>query len=98
MYSNRKKLIEESIGTDNKKVDRLQKNNKQKLINNSILPYANLTSMYNFRPAKKSIQIGVVTPICLFGEEEYFDRRPRDTSAVCSSLEVEYYEISIKKL
>lgn len=51
-----------------------------------MLPYANLTTMYNFRPMKKTIEIGVVTPFSLFGEEEYSLRKTRDTNAMCSSL------------
>ena len=35
-----------------------------------ILPFANLTSLYNYRPMKKLIEIGVVSSFGLFGEEE----------------------------
>lgn len=63
-----------------------------------MLPYANLTSMYNYRPMKKMIEIGVVTPPSLFGEEEYFEKKRRDTNAICYSLNTEYYEINIGKI
>lgn len=32
-----------------------------------VLPYANLTGLYNFRPVNKLIEIGVLSPVCLFG-------------------------------
>jgi hypothetical protein len=51
-----------------------------------MLPYANLTTMYNFRPMKKMIEIGVVTPFSLFGDEEFGVKKQRDTNAICSSL------------
>ena len=54
--------------------------------------------MYNFKPARKNIDIGTVHPFCLFGEEEYLKANPRHTNAQIASIEAEYYEISIKKL
>lgn len=44
------------------------------------------------------IEIGVVTPFSLFGEEEYCEKKARDTNAMCFSLSSEYYEISVRKL
>ena len=59
-----------------------------KKIKKSILPYADLSKMYNFQPNKKVIDIGVVNPFCLFGEEEYLMEHARDTNAQCNSIEV----------
>ena len=69
----------------------------EKKVKNSVLPYADLSKMYGFRPSKKLIDIGVMTPFCIFGEEEYLMGKKRDTNAQCHSIDVEYYELSIKK-
>lgn len=34
----------------------------------AILPYADLTTLYNYRPMKKTLDIGVLSPFCIFGE------------------------------
>ena len=68
------------------------------IIKKSVLPYANLSKMYNFQPNKKIVDIGVVTPFCMFGEEEYLNVHERDTNAQCISIDCEYYELNIRKL
>jgi len=35
----------------------------------SVLPFADLKTLYNFRPMRKAIQIGVLSSFGLFGEE-----------------------------
>lgn len=35
-----------------------------------VLPFANLTTLYNYRPVKKSIEMGLISSFGLFGEEE----------------------------
>lgn len=39
----------------------------ERKLQKSVLPYANLKNMYNYRPMKKNIEIGLINPICLFG-------------------------------
>lgn len=42
-----------------------------------VLPFANFTTLYNYRPIKKNIEIGVISSFGLFGEEEVVFKRPR---------------------
>lgn len=63
-----------------------------------MLPFANFTTLYNYRPIKKSIEIGVISSFGLFGEEEIVFQTPRETTAVVDCLEVAYFEIDFKKI
>jgi len=48
--------------------DKLGKRRNQKG-NEDILPFANFTTLYNYRPIKKMVEIGVISSFGLFGEE-----------------------------
>lgn len=63
-----------------------------------MLPYADLRNLYNYQPKKKNIEIGILSPFCLFGEEEHLEKKNRETDAICSSLEVVYYEINLRRI
>lgn len=63
-----------------------------------MLPYADLRTLYNYQPKKKTLDIGLLSPFCIFGEEEYLGKKERETNAFCSSTEVIYYEIPFKKI
>lgn len=67
LYGDRRKLVEESLIENRREVDKVERIFIDKKVKKSMLPYANLTSMYNYRPLKKLIEIGVVTPPTLFG-------------------------------
>lgn len=70
----------------------------ERKIKRSILPYANLKNMYNYQPVQKNIEIAVMTNFCFFGEEEFLQNKRREASAICSSLDCDYYVMKIKKI
>jgi hypothetical protein len=49
----------------------MERNNKYEVIKNTVHPYISHPPLFNFnlKPLKKSLEIGIVTPVCLFGEE-----------------------------
>lgn len=47
---------------------------------------------------KKDIEICRMEAFCMFGEEEMIERKPRDTTATCNSIQVTYYEITLKRI
>jgi hypothetical protein len=49
--------------------------------------------LYNFKPVKKVVEIGIINPFCIFGEEEMIENKRRDTTVRCTSLNAIYYEI-----
>lgn len=63
-----------------------------------VLPFANLTQLYNYRPVRKEIDIAVLSSFGLLGEEELIYRTPRETTAQIASLEASYYQIEFKKV
>ena len=63
-----------------------------------ILPFANLSAVYNYKPRSKLVELGVLSDEGIFGEEEYFSGSERQVNAQVSSLEATYYEISLKEL
>ena len=95
LYTNRVKLLIEEKEDSKKNSPQKETERKQE---EALLPYADLRQLYNYQPKTKAIEIGILSAFCLFGEEENFEKKNRETDAVCSSLEVLYYEISLKKV
>ena len=65
LYVNRVKLLgnlEDSPRRMNKSL-----NNPHNI--EGILPYADLRTLYNYQPRKKNIDLGILSPFCLFGGE-----------------------------
>lgn len=55
LYLNRKKLVEESLTSKGRETDKVEKIFIDRKVKKSMLPYANLSSMYNYRPMKKNL-------------------------------------------
>jgi hypothetical protein len=58
-----------------------------------VLRFADLTTLYNYRPLKKDINIGIISSFGLFGEEELVFRTTRQTTAQVSGIEASYYQL-----
>lgn len=54
--------------------------------------------MFNYKPKKKLVELGLVSDFGIFGEEEYYSKTKRQVNALISSQEATYYEINLKKL
>jgi hypothetical protein len=63
-----------------------------------VLPFANLTALYNYRPVKKTIDMGLISSFGLFGEEEVIFKTKRETTVQVSSIDAAYYQIEFKKV
>jgi hypothetical protein len=63
-----------------------------------LLPFANLTALYNYRPTRKTIDMGLLSSFGLFGEEEVVFRTRRETTVQVQSIEACYYQIEFKKV
>ena len=74
-------------------IDRRKLMNKREIYNKEYLPYANLEKVYNYRPISKVIELGILTPFCIFGEEELSELKRRETTVRCSSLHAFYYSL-----
>lgn len=59
-YVDRRKLI---FTKPNRSVSQSFKEEKD----SNVLPFANLTTLYNFKPQKKEIELGLITSFGLFG-------------------------------
>lgn len=62
------------------------------------MPFANLTTLYNYRPTKKIIDMGLISSYGLFGEEEVIIKIKRETTVQVQSIEASYYQIEFKKV
>lgn len=62
LYADRRRLMQQHKGLKNVVSKSFKKDE------DDILPYANLTSLYNYRPVKKSIDMGLISSFGLFGE------------------------------
>ena len=94
MYIDRRKLVDQ-IHKDDKKYRTTRSLKKE---NDDVLPFANFTTLYNYRPMKKMIEIGVVSSFGLFGEEEVVCKTPRETTTLVDSLDACYYEVNYKRV
>jgi hypothetical protein len=72
--------------------------NQREINNKEYLPYANFEHLYNYRPINKIIELGILTPFSLFGEEEIIEHKRRETTIRCSSLQAVFYSIEIKRI
>ena len=61
LYTDRRKIVE-YIHRNDKKY-----RNKGPNQNDDVLPFANFTTLYNYRPVKKMIEIGIISNFGLFG-------------------------------
>ena len=50
-------------------VDRRTLMSEREITNQEYLEYADLHLLYNYRPTNKTIDLGILNPFCLFGEE-----------------------------
>ena len=57
-----------------------------------------MTTLYNYRPVKKSIDMGLISSFGLFGEEEVILKISRETTVQVWSIEASYYQIEFKKV
>jgi len=65
LYVDRRRLISQIHYKDKRILSKAQSKLSDK--NEGILPFANLTTLYNYRPIKKTIDIAAVTQFGLFG-------------------------------
>ena len=79
-------------------IDRRNLMSHKELSNHEYLPYANLEHLYNYKPKRKVFRLGVLTPPCLFGEEELVSGRKRETSVRCISLRGVYLSFEMKRV
>lgn len=79
-------------------MDRRRLMNQREILNKEYLPYANFEQLYNFRHTKKVVELGILTPFCIFGEEEMIENKRREITIKCSSFKAIYYGIEVKKL
>jgi CRP-like cAMP-binding protein len=63
-----------------------------------VLHFANLTTLYNYRPVKKSLEIGLISSFGMFGEEELVFHTKRQATIQVNSIEATFYEIEFKKI
>jgi hypothetical protein len=63
-----------------------------------VLHFANLTRLYNYRPIKKSLELGLISSFGLFGEEEVVFQTKRQATVHVNSIEASFYEIDFKKI
>ena len=42
---------------------------ERELNNHEYLEYADLHLLYNYRPTNKTVDLGILNPFCIFGEE-----------------------------
>ena len=63
-----------------------------------VLKFANFKTLYNFRPVKKSIEMGVLSSFGLFGEEEIIFGRSREVTVQVNSLQCSYFQITFKRI
>ena len=87
LYMNRVKLL----GHQEDSPRRLNKSVNAPQSVEGVLPYADLRTLYNYQPKKKNIDLGILSPFCIFGEEEHLEKKDRETNAICHSTEVIYY-------
>ena len=91
-YANRRKLMEEDREQNDKYNIKPYMKSKKK--DGETLPFANFSSIYNYQPKNKLIELGILTGNCIFGEEEVFAEIPRQVSAQVSSTSAKLFEIS----
>ncbi len=73
-------------------------NKDSKKDKDNILHFANLTTLYNYRPMKKSLEIGLISSGGFFGEEEVVYGTKRQATVHVNSIDVSYYMIEFKKV
>lgn len=92
-YTDRRRLVRQ-IHNDTKpsKSRSFSKNDED------VLHFANLTTLYNYRPIKKSLEIGLISSFGLFGAEEVIFHTKRQSTIQVNSIDASYYEIEFKKI
>lgn len=50
-------------------MDRRKLMSSREINNEEYLPYGNFEQLYNYRPTRKIVELGIINPFCLFGEE-----------------------------
>ena len=77
LYIDRVQLLNDLYKKDDKHQDRQEMIETERKKKKAVLPYADLTTLYNYRPMKKVLEIGVLSPFCIFGEEEHIEDKIR---------------------
>ena len=72
--------------------------NDHEISHKQYLPYADFHLLYNYQPTYKNVEIGLINPFCIFGEEEIVESRLRETTVRCVALKNTYFSIELKKL
>lgn len=63
-----------------------------------MLPYADFDGVYNYQEESKMINLAIINPVSVFGEEELISKEKRQVSARVLTLTATMYKITLEDI